>query len=273
MRPVRPLATNLRLARPLLPFSRADIEAYLAALSPSPAVVRDPSNENPRYRRSRIRHRIVPLLVAERADLEHAVGDLCRQLAADDEALTFATTRALAEVTDGGAIDVGALGGLPAGLRARVLLRAVGISLSSVHVQAHMDLTATTAGSAELHLPGNLVAERRYAKLRIAPRVAPVPVAPYVISGPGRHPFGAGFVELDETTFARLGGPLILRACQPGDRTAAGRRLSRLLSVGKVARAERHRLPCLARAEAPSVVLWMATIFGQGPRFIDGNAA
>lgn len=61
--------------RPLLTIRRAETVALCAALSLEP--VRDPSNDDPRFRRNRVRHELLPLLdgLAER-DL---VPVLCRQ--------------------------------------------------------------------------------------------------------------------------------------------------------------------------------------------------
>jgi tRNA(Ile)-lysidine synthase len=49
-----------RLARPLLRLWRADLAAYCAALSL--AVLDDPSNADPRFLRSRVRHQLLPAL-------------------------------------------------------------------------------------------------------------------------------------------------------------------------------------------------------------------
>jgi tRNA(Ile)-lysidine synthase len=64
------------LVRPLLPFRRAELEAWLHARFPDPAarppVFRDPSNADPRHDRAWIRTQLVPLLVARFGErLEH----------------------------------------------------------------------------------------------------------------------------------------------------------------------------------------------------------
>ncbi len=53
---------NGALARPLLRVWRADTEAYCAALGIS--VLEDPSNRDPRFLRSRVRHELMPALEA-----------------------------------------------------------------------------------------------------------------------------------------------------------------------------------------------------------------
>src|SRR5213080_4587253 len=90
------------LARPLLDISRHDIEAYLARLHLTPR--RDPSNDDPRFTRNRLRQQLLPAidafdpaareLLARTADilseedrfLEAQVGDLAADIAKDREA-------------------------------------------------------------------------------------------------------------------------------------------------------------------------------------------
>src|SRR5205085_4861824 len=50
------------LARPLLDIPRRDIEAYLARLHLTPR--RDPSNEDPRFTRNRLRQQLLPAIDA-----------------------------------------------------------------------------------------------------------------------------------------------------------------------------------------------------------------
>ena len=50
------------LARPLLDVSRADVEAYLARLQLTP--LRDPTNDDPRFTRNRLRQQLLPAIDA-----------------------------------------------------------------------------------------------------------------------------------------------------------------------------------------------------------------
>src|SRR5207253_3645575 len=68
MAPVRAIAPGLLLVRPLLGVTAAEVEAWVAARNL--AVVRDPTNRDLHYRRSRLRHEILPLLRRERADAD-----------------------------------------------------------------------------------------------------------------------------------------------------------------------------------------------------------
>jgi len=62
--------------RPLLDVRRAEIEHYLTRRSIP--FVRDPSNDDPRYTRARIRHRILPMLAAENPRVAVALVNLAR---------------------------------------------------------------------------------------------------------------------------------------------------------------------------------------------------
>ncbi len=59
----RPLTPGVTLIRPLLQVSRAEILAYLEAIGQSYRL--DPSNDERRYTRNRIRHELLPLLARE----------------------------------------------------------------------------------------------------------------------------------------------------------------------------------------------------------------
>ncbi len=90
---------DAELARPLLDISRREIEAYLTRLHLTPR--RDPSNEDPRFTRNRLRQQVLPAidafdpaareLLARTADilseedrfLEDAIADLPNDLARD----------------------------------------------------------------------------------------------------------------------------------------------------------------------------------------------
>jgi len=62
--------------RPLLDVRRSEIEHYLVRRSIP--FVRDPSNDDPRYTRARIRHRILPMLAAENPRVAVALVNLAR---------------------------------------------------------------------------------------------------------------------------------------------------------------------------------------------------
>ncbi|MYA93611.1 MAG: tRNA lysidine(34) synthetase TilS [Chloroflexi bacterium] len=85
MRPVSPLpgAAQLRLLRPLLGVSRADIEAYCA--QHQLAYVTDASNSDTRYRRNYLRSEVIPRLQTLNPALADALNRLSETAAIDDD--------------------------------------------------------------------------------------------------------------------------------------------------------------------------------------------
>ena len=139
MAPVRAIAPGLQLLRPMLAVTSAEVEAYVAAKGL--AVVRDPTNADPHYRRSRLRHEVLPLLRRERAGADRALAELAERLRQDAEALDemarVAWLRLVVddnhdgdgddnalELRSGRTIEVEGLMALPVAVRARVLQRA-----------------------------------------------------------------------------------------------------------------------------------------------------
>jgi len=79
----RPLAENLRLVRPLLPFSRDDT-ARICRDMELPVWV-DPSNADLRFSRNRVRAEILPVLEALHPGATGRISDLAERLALEDE--------------------------------------------------------------------------------------------------------------------------------------------------------------------------------------------
>jgi tRNA(Ile)-lysidine synthetase-like protein len=104
-----------------------------------------------------------------------------------------------------------------------------------------------------------------------------------VLRAPGEHPLPDGRVltvrrqvvtpEQDPSSVLSPGAvrfPLVVRACEPGDRIAVGpgehRRVSRVLIDAKVARAARARVPVLLQQDPPLtlMVVGIRRAFGAG---------
>ncbi|MGD9890234.1 MAG: tRNA lysidine(34) synthetase TilS [Dehalococcoidia bacterium] len=66
-----------RLIRPLLGLTRAETEAYCAALGLTPR--RDPENANARYLRNRVRSEVMPLLASLNHQIERVLADLANE--------------------------------------------------------------------------------------------------------------------------------------------------------------------------------------------------
>lgn len=154
--------------RPLLGLRRSDTETICRARDLS--WWDDPHNADPAFRRSRVRHEVLPLLddvlaggvvdaLARTADQLRDVADLLDDLAA-----------AVADP-----LDVVTLAALPAALRSRVLHRAAlaagadAAALGSGHVAALERLVLVYTGQERIELPGQVSCARVGPSLSFAP--------------------------------------------------------------------------------------------------------
>ena len=76
---------GLWLLRPLLSCTREEVLAFL--MESGVETVADPSNQDPRYLRSRLRHQVLPLLRREHPTIERRLGELAESLRLDAELL------------------------------------------------------------------------------------------------------------------------------------------------------------------------------------------
>lgn len=154
---------GVRFARPLLDLTRADTEQACRAQGID--WWQDPHNDDPRFTRSRLRRRVLPLLEQELgpgvAGALARTADLLQQdLAALDELAEVALEAA--RTPDGG-LDTVRLGGLPTAVSARAVRRAaiaagaLPAELGKQHVDALVDLVQDARGR-QLRLPGHLTA-------------------------------------------------------------------------------------------------------------------
>lgn len=90
----RRLADGVKLVRPLLGVSRAEIEAYLASIGQG--FLSDASNTDPAFTRNRLRHQLLPALKREiNPKLDEALLRLSRQAGEASEVLARAARREL----------------------------------------------------------------------------------------------------------------------------------------------------------------------------------
>lgn len=175
MAPVRGL-----LRRPLLGIRRELTHACCAALGLVPA--RDPAGTDPAYARSRVRHRVLPVLEAELGPgVTAALARTARAARDDADALDALAVRSAPALTGpDGSLDCAGLARQPAALRRRVLRQAVlaagapGTDLTAAHVDAVEALVLDWHGQDGTDLPGGLRAERRHGRLGVA-RTAAAP--------------------------------------------------------------------------------------------------
>ena len=269
-----------RLVRPLLPFDRAAIDAYLARERLTWR--EDPSNRDTRYVRNLVRAELMPTLGRNVAEALVNVADNARALeaswGADMEQMIAAT---VTPVEGGFLIARDPLLGYDPAARAR-LIRALCRRLGVVPTRAATAAAERIADEGDaghgVDLGGGIRFERGLSELRLGRARAGAPDAPLIIAGeqgrgtalvggrslvvdwsaapdgapqqPARSALGV-VVSLD-----RL--PLELRSWRPGDRmrlAAGSRKLKKLFNDWRVERPERGRTPVLA--DASGRILWI----------------
>jgi tRNA(Ile)-lysidine synthetase-like protein len=112
---------RLAIWRPFLDEPRDVVRGYLTARGLSP--VADPTNEETRYRRNRLRHEALPLLKEIVPGAEEALARFARLARADDALLTSLAAAALDRATaDSAHLAIGPLRDEPVPIRRRVVL-------------------------------------------------------------------------------------------------------------------------------------------------------
>ncbi len=154
-----------KIIRPLLNVTRPQIEAYLR--ENGLACVDDSSNGADDNPRNRIRHHVLPLLLAENpCALEHICA-AAESLRADDAYLSEQAEGLITEAAGSGALPIPALLALPEPVRARVLRGLFG-PLQRKHVDALYALCRGEKAHASLDLPGQKV-RKEYDRLLFGP--------------------------------------------------------------------------------------------------------
>jgi tRNA(Ile)-lysidine synthase len=163
-------ARSGRYRRPLLDLDRGLVRAAAAGLD----TWDDPHNADPSFRRSRVRHSVLPALESALGPgVAAALARTAALLRADAEALDAWAEQAYDDAgaaADG--LDVVALAALPAAVRTRVLRRVAldagspAGDLSAGHVGEVDRLVTDWHGQGPLDLPGQVSAARRCGRLR-----------------------------------------------------------------------------------------------------------
>lgn len=271
------------LVRPLLPFSRRELEEWLkahpvAARSPV-SIHRDPANLDLRHDRSWLRQHVMPVLTARFGDaLRRRLAAVARHAQEDRDAWA-AVLRALPELgfrVERGVAQVAQapLAGYDKTLSQallRALAREVGAVLGHAQAERLRQFASAAASGRRLELGGGLEAEIAFGTVRLAVRpAAPKPQAAAL----GRA--NTGMIEWGgwrfawrrepaapvgrggRTTWVTL-GELGVRPPEEHDRmTPLGgvgrRKVRRLLMEAKVPAAMRDRYPVVVRGDA---VVWI----------------
>ena len=159
-----------RYVRPLLSVSRRQVLAFLQAEGIS--WVEDATNAEDEFQRNRLRHHVLPLLREETPELAAQVASLTQILRAEDAFLDGQAERLLAEAGDrrGNMTEelfrCRTILAAPSVLQSRalrvLLRRYLPCDVSRKHIEAMQLLLASSSPSAQLSLPGGLLAQRRY---------------------------------------------------------------------------------------------------------------
>jgi tRNA(Ile)-lysidine synthase len=278
-------AVRGRVLRPLLGVSRHEVETYVTQNGISP--MRDPSNDDPRFFRARVRREVMPAL---RALNPRAVESMSRTatLLADDAAWLDAVAQAACDrariegASDWVDLDRIPVAELPMAIRRRVVrfaLAGLGVAVDRVSA-ARIDAVARACAertSGRLTVGLGMRAEFASARVRLAREVERPPPPPVALTSEGEHHLGAwGLVVRVRRTEAflrreplgrweaafdsdHLPGMLGLRSRYSGDSVVpegmTGRkRVQDLLVDEKVPRWRRAEVPLLTAGDQ---VVWV----------------
>ncbi|KAA9154961.1 tRNA lysidine(34) synthetase TilS [Amycolatopsis acidicola] len=156
--------------RPLLDVPRSATRQACVELGVRPW--EDPHNADPRFRRSRLRAEVLPLLEdVLSGGVAAALARTAAQVREDLETLDALAAELRGE---GDTLDAKALADVPAALRRRVLrswlLDAGACDLTDAHLRSVDDLVGKWRGQGGVWLPGSLVVERSHGRLAMSRR-------------------------------------------------------------------------------------------------------
>jgi tRNA(Ile)-lysidine synthase len=155
-----PASAGLRLIRPLLEVSRAEISGYLEALGVEARL--DPTNELSGYARNRVRREVLPALETVNSEVRAHLAEFAGRAREADEALDAWAARefaelAAAELAAGEArcvrIDRRRLLALPAEVARRVIViagRSIGLELNARQRAALLEITSKAGARVDL---------------------------------------------------------------------------------------------------------------------------
>jgi tRNA(Ile)-lysidine synthase len=264
------------IVRPLLPFARAELRAYAAAVGVGWR--EDSSNRSLQYARNRIRHVVLPALEAAQPGAARRLADMAREAAEAEHAwrgiVGDAVSAVVSDRAEGGfTLARDRLLAYHPHVRARVLrqlLHELGSEPGRAGTRYAAEFISSGASGGWIELPGGIRLEREFERLvlrRQSGSMAP-PEAPLEIAGAaGRGRFsvgGHGYVARwaaepatgaePAATFdlSSLRFPLLLRGWRPGDRIRlayGSKKLKKLFleQLRRLVRYARLRIPVLVR--------------------------
>ncbi len=225
--------------RPLLLVSREEIEAFLQEREIP--FLEDPSNQDPRFLRNRVRHLLIPFLEKHfHKRVREALKRTALVVAEEEEFLGELAERELKRLSrkeaGGLALSVKGLKNLPLALRRRVFLEAfrlVGLPLFRIKMSHLEQMESLLEGRSRgnLNLPSGFIARREPGRLVIKEETPLPPPFFLRVEGPGEYHLPDGrtlFIRLappDEAPSEALlldpqkaSFPLLVRPAQAGDR-------------------------------------------------------
>jgi tRNA(Ile)-lysidine synthase len=274
--------------RPLLPFRRRDLQSYVAAQNIPH--LNDPSNDDRRYARPRIRHDLCPTVVGPRDGMAGVLLGLAADARLADKGLDLhaaqvseAVLEDADESSNGLQIARSKLGSYDRAEQARVLrllARRLGGELTRGGTRLGVEFIKRGRSGRGAQIAEGLELRREFDRLllrRPAQAEADADLRIDEVDGRGSIMLGGRAYEvtwgsdvdggdwvarlpLEEVRF-----PLRLRGPRPGDRirTRAGsRKLKKLFNEGRVPRSARASVPVLVAADGH--ICWVAGLFDAG---------
>jgi len=270
-----------RLVRPLLEASREDTREYCRERGLN--WHDDPTNEDPRFARSRLRHEVLPVLRALSPAAERTIADTSFLLRDERIVLERAADAVIAQ--QGIPTPLASLRAEPIGLARTVLIRlaerAAGFAVALSRADCDAVLGLSDEGTQILDLGDGLQAVAEYGALRFrlgeSEPVGPPP--PIQLEIPGEAEFGGWEVQARMERVAQAAGggflpargdallspqtlarPLTIRAWRHGDRMRpAGldgtKTLQDVFTDNKIPREEREQIPVV---ESGGEIVWVA---------------
>ena len=272
----RPLGEGLLVARPLLLTTKADILTYVQ--KNGLPYVTDSTNEKDDCRRNRLRHTVLPALLAVNPDATRQFSLSAAHLAADEA--YFCETAAAFLHAEGGAPRLSALAALPAPVLLRVMDRLLPFPLSDRQFEAVRRLIESEKPHASLSLPPHLALTAENGRLYVKKKTAATPATDYAVPlTPGGNPVPGGWVFLGPPDVipqppqdyaytvcvplntALLVGTPLLRSRRAGDVILAGhlhKAVRRLKGLAALPPAVRATMPLLCDDAGVAVVPFAA---------------
>jgi tRNA(Ile)-lysidine synthase len=271
------------IARPLLPFTRAELQDHAVAVR-----LRwreDRTNQDMGYARNRLRHGVLPALEALRPGAGRRIAALAQRAAESESAWRSVVEDAVAQVVSRSEEGAYALArerllGYHPHVRARVLrhlLQDMGCRPDRAGTRAAAEFISAGGSGSGLELPGRVRMEREFDTILLRRATAAGASGPaqslrieHARTGTGTFTAAGQRYEAHWSAsrdgsddrcavfdLSSLRFPLELRGAQPGDRirmSYGSKKLKKLFQERRIGRAQRARVPVLL--DAAGTVLW-----------------